>query len=94
MEDILQIVDRAMSDMDSGEVQALMLSLPEDNEKACAKFCDRFELGNFFYEALLFHGIPILELVDRMRVLHQIHEEAMLNERSERESELRSAVGW
>ena len=62
-------------DLNSVELQKLILDLPEDTEQANGVFCDKYGM-NWFYEALILHDIDIQEELEHIKT-ERLDEEAM-----------------
>lgn len=57
---LVEFIDNyVLVDQSSWAIQELVNSLSDDTEQAAAHFCDRFELGNWFYEALTLDNVDI-----------------------------------
>lgn len=78
----------------SWELQELISTLSDENDEACGKFCDRYELGNWFYEALILHDIDITELLVDLGNERELEEKEAQHDRDEIEHDLRRAQGW
>lgn len=58
--EIMQFIeDRVLTGKSSIHIRDLVNALPENTEEAASFFCDHFELGNWFYEALILNEIDI-----------------------------------
>ena len=74
---LVQLIDMVLGDSNSEEISKIQQSLPEDHEEALGKFCYLYELGNWFYEAMILNDVDIfveLELIHKDR----LNEEALV----------------
>lgn len=89
-----QLIERVVADKPSEVIESLIHSLPEDREEAIAGFCDQFELGNWFYEALIENRIDITEELEKIRVNKQLDEELIVAQSWEADRDYRASNGW
>lgn len=62
---IRQIAEMVVDDQHSSEIIEIVDALPGNHEDAAAAFCDRYELGNWFYDAMILNDYDIREqLID------------------------------
>lgn len=61
-----QTIDHVVARLDSLEVSQLIADLPENIEEAAEAFCDRFELGTWFIEALNLNEADIGSMLSRL----------------------------
>lgn len=77
----------------SWELEEIADSLPADTEDAAGQFCDKYELGNWFYEALTLNDMDI-EAELRVIIYQKRQEEhEAAEELAEIESDLRKMQG-
>lgn len=88
------IRDQILGEATSWELEELVGTLPDETEEACGKFCDRYELGNWFYEALTLHDIDITELLIDLGNERDAEEKEAQRDRDEIERDLRRSQGW
>lgn len=88
------IRDQILYEATSWELEELVGALPEENEEACDKFCERYELGNWFYEALTLNDIDITELLVDLGNEREVEEKEAERDRADIESDLRRSQGW
>jgi hypothetical protein len=92
---LVQVIDdHVICDLGSWELRELVDNLPEHTEEAASAFCDRFDLGDWFYEAMVINEVDInLELINIGARLEQEEEEAA-RDRAEIDRDYRMAQGW
>lgn len=86
-------IERVLIDKSSIDLRELIADLPSNNELAIGKFCDRYELGNCFYESMLLNAV---EITDSLRLIcNQKELEELRTEEDQREisRDLRVAQG-
>jgi len=88
------IKDQILYEATSWELEELVGTLPEENEEACDKFCERYELGNWFYEALILNEIDITELLVDLGNEREVEEKEAQRDRDDIERDLRRSQGW
>lgn len=88
------IKEQLLFEATSWELEELVGTLPDENEEVCSKFCDRYELGNWFYEALILHDVDITELLVDLGNEREIEEKEAQRDRDEIERDLRRSQGW
>jgi hypothetical protein len=63
------LVEMALSDYHSSDIRELASNLPEGNELSASEFADKFDMGDWVYDALIMNdiNIPLLlnEIADR-----------------------------
>lgn len=78
----------------STDIQQIVDDLPEDNDEALGRFCDRFELGNWFYEAMQMNEIDIsTELID-IGTRRQAEESESARDREDIRRDIERSQGW
>lgn len=85
-----QTVCHVVARHNSLEVAQLLRILPEEPEDAASAFCDRFELGNWFYEALVLNEADIGKILDGIGRYRITEEYEAAEERRERQYELQN----
>lgn len=61
---IEQTIIQVTADLSCLDIAELLKSWPADIEEAAGEFCDRFELGSWFYEQLVAYEIDIAALLE------------------------------
>lgn len=74
---LAQLIDTVLADSNSEEISKIQTSLPEDHEEALGKFCYLYELGNWFYEAMIFNDIDIFVELEQIHK-DRLNEEALV----------------
>ena len=88
------IADQIVAEHHSTELQELIDRLPESLEESAEEFCDAFELGNWFYEAMILHDIEISEVLIDIAETRRTEEKEAEKERDDMERDYRSSQGW
>jgi len=88
------IKDQILYKASSWDMEELVGALPEKNEEACDKFCERYELGNWFYEALTLNEINITELLVDLGNEREVEEKEAECDRADIDRDLRRSQGW
>ena len=88
------IENNVLYDRSSIDIQEIVDDLPEDSEEALSYFCDRFELGNWFYEALLMNEIDISDELITIGLNRGKEEKEHNDEQAQIQSDLQRANGW
>ena len=88
------IADQIIAEHHSTELQELIDRLPESLEESAEEFCDAFELGNWFYEAMILHDIEISEVLIDIAETRRTEEKEAEKERDDMERDYRSSQGW
>ncbi len=83
------IRDQIIWEESSAEVREYANQLPDDNDEALKVFCDRYELGVWFYEALQAHDVSLAELLEGIAVERAIAEEEARTDYAEVERDRR-----
>jgi hypothetical protein len=83
------IRDQLLWEEASWDLREYIGKLPDDNDEALRQFCDRYELGNWFFEALQLHDVCIADLLEEIAVEHQQQEHEAERDRADQERELR-----
>lgn len=74
---LTQVIDMVLAESNSEEIGKIILSLPQGNEEALSKFCYLYELGNWFYEALILNDIDIFAELEHL-MEERVNEEALV----------------
>lgn len=61
-----ETIGHVVARLNSLDLSQLAVQLPEDIEEAAEDFCERFELGNWFYEALIVNEAKIGSMLSRI----------------------------
>lgn len=85
-----ETVDHVVAQLSSLDISQHIADLPKDTETATGAFCDRFELGNWFYEALTLNEVDIGSMLARIAQERMSDEAEFAGECQVREYELRS----
>lgn len=88
------ITDQVVGEHSSEELRELIDRLPEDTEEAASDFCDAFDLGGWFYEAMVLNDIDISEVLIDVAETHYQEEQEAEKDRAEIERDLRQSQGW
>ena len=88
------IDDHVIVDETSWSLQELVNRLPEDVEVAASTFCDRFRLGDWFYDALVINDVDINAELITIGARKEQEEREAANDRAEVDRDLRQAQGW
>lgn len=85
-----QTVNHVVARLDSLDISQYIAELPEDTEEAIGAFCDRFELGNWFYDALILNEADVGAMLARIARERMGEEAEDTEERRVREYELQN----
>ncbi len=88
------ITDQVLFEHNSIELQELIDRLPENTEEAASDFCDAFELGNWFYEAMTLHDIDISEVLIDIAETRRAEEKEAERDRADIERDYQRSQGW
>lgn len=88
------IDDHILYEHNSFDLQELVDNLPEETEEAAGYFCDRFELGNWFYEALIHSEIDISAELINIGARRQLEEKEASRDRAEHDRDYRRSQGY
>lgn len=77
------IRDCIVTEHESWELQELIDRLPEDTEEAANDFCDAFNLGDWFYDAMILNEIDISEVLIDVAEARRNKEKEAAADRSE-----------
>lgn len=88
------IVEQIVPEHASWELQELIDRLPETSEEAASDFCDAFELGNWFYDAMTVNDIDISEVLIDTAESRRVEEKEAEKDRDEADRSLRRSQGW
>ena len=88
------IAEQVLGDHSSIELQELIDRLPENTEEAAGEFCDAFELGNWFYEAMILNDIDISEVLIDVAETRRAEEKEAEQDRAEAERDYQRSQGW
>lgn len=61
-----EVIDRVVAKFNSLDISRVITKLPEHTEEAASAFCERFELGKWFYEALTLNDADIGSILDKI----------------------------
>lgn len=80
----------------SWDLREYIGKLPDDNDEALSQFCDKWELGNWFFEALQLHDVYLADLLEEIAAEHEVQEHEAERDRAEQERDLRQmqSPGW
>lgn len=56
---VSELIEHVVADYHPVDITILAGSLPENIEEAASNFCDKFELGNWFYDAMVLNDVDI-----------------------------------
>lgn len=76
---LVQLIRASMFHWTSEETVDLLNKLPTDSEEAAGYYCDKLELGGWFYESMILNDVDIREELERLVT------EKILNEYEDRE---------
>lgn len=93
------IIEMVVADRDSdelGEFVRQTFTLDMSTEEASEEFCDKFDLGDWFYEAMILNDIDIVSELDSIKLSRQVEEEEGREMREASEEVIRQtqALGW
>lgn len=88
------IVDLVLIEHNSVELQELIDRFAESIEDAAEDFCDAFDLGNWFYDAMILNDIDISEVLINTAESRRIEEKEAENDRTEIERDYQKSQGW
>lgn len=88
------IADQVIAEHNSLELQELIDRLPENSEEAAGEFCDAFELGNWFYEAMILNDIDISEVLIDVAETRRAEEKEAEQDRADIERDYQRSQGW
>lgn len=91
---IIEFIDeQILTEQSSWAIQEIVNDLPEDQEDAAAVFCKQFELGNWFWEALVFNGVDISAVLINIGARKEQEEREASEAQREIDHEMRRAQG-
>lgn len=88
------IRDQVLYELSSWELNDLIASLPDENEEQLDTFCKRYELGNWFYEALIINEIDIVNLLSDLVIERRQQEVEAERDRADIEHDYRQMQGY
>lgn len=88
------IKECVLAESTSWDLEDFVDELPRDNEAACEKFCRKYDLGDWFYEAMILNDIEIDDLLLRKTVELKKQEKEAEKEMIEQENDYRSIQGY
>ncbi len=88
------IADHIVGEHTSWELQEIIDRLPEGDEEAASEFCDAFDLGDWFYEAMIINDIDINEVLIDLAEQRRIEEEEAARDRAEIDRDYRQMQGY
>ncbi len=88
------IVDHVLHEHNSHELQDIINRLSDNTEEAAGEFCDGFELGNWFYEAMTLNDIDISEVLIDIAETRRAEEKEAEQDRADMERDYQRSQGW
>lgn len=89
-----QTIEMVLADRNSLEIDELIGALSDEAEEAASQFCDRLDLGNWFYEALTLNDIDIVSMLSEINDDIRLLEKEAENDRAEIQRDYQTAQGW
>lgn len=88
--------DQVLYEKASWELDELMGKLPDDSDEQLDYFCQQFELGNWFFEALQLNEIDLVDLLSELAGERRQEEAEAERDRADQERDLRQmqSPGW
>jgi hypothetical protein len=88
------ITSQVIIDHTSWELQELIDRMPENTEEAASDFCGAFDLGNWFYDAMILNDIDISEVLIDTAQTRRSEEKEAADDQAEIERDYQRSQGW
>jgi hypothetical protein len=93
VETLYDVIEHVVAGLETEKIKEFAGSLPEHSEEAANKFCERFELGNWFYEAMTLNSVQIGQVLDDIVAQFEEQERIGSQDRAELQRDYHASLG-
>ena len=92
---IIEFIEhQILTNHNSVELQGLIDQLPEDELDAQVEFCEAFDLGHWFVDAMIMNNIDISEVLIDVAETRRAEEKEAEQDRADMERDYQRSQGW